>query len=89
MKFKFKIKKLLVIILVVYLGYTYISQQILINNKKTLLNDSKIELSEMEIENQNLIDEVKMSNTYRYVEILAREKLGLIKEGETVVVNGD
>lgn len=89
MKFKFKLKKLLLIILVVYLGYTYINQQILINEKKALLNDCKVELNEMEIENQNLMDEVKMSNTYSYVERLAREKLGLIKEGETVVVNDD
>lgn len=37
--------------------------------------------------NQKLQEEVKMSNSNVYIEKLAREKLGLIKQGETPVID--
>ena len=37
--------------------------------------------------NQKLKDEVKMSKSDSYIEKLARERLGLIKPGETPVID--
>jgi cell division protein FtsB len=37
--------------------------------------------------NQKLKDEVKMSKTDSYIEKLARERLGLLKPGETPVID--
>lgn len=44
------------------------------------------ELSAKE-KNQKLQDEIKMSKSDAYIEKLARERLGLIKEGETPVID--
>jgi cell division protein FtsB len=51
-----------------------------IDEKKTAVEKSKEE-------NQRLQDEVKVSKTDQYMEKLAREKLDLIKGGETPVIN--
>jgi cell division protein FtsB len=87
MKNKKKINKFIFVVIVIYLGYIFINQQIAINNKKVILTQYETELKEVSEENKNLLDEVKMSNTYKYVEKLARERLGFIKQGETVVIS--
>ncbi|WP_242947214.1 septum formation initiator family protein [Clostridium haemolyticum] len=46
-----------------------------------------MELQKVNDQHQKLLDTIKMSETNRYVEQLARERLGFLKQGETVVVN--
>ena len=87
MKNKKKSTKFIFGVIIIYLGYTFINQQIAINNKKAILSQYENQLKEVSEENKNLLDEVKMSNTYKYVEKLARERLGFIKQGETVVIS--
>lgn len=86
-KSKSKLKNLILAAIFIYLGYTFIHQEIVMNKKKAILTNYTIELEKVEDENKSLLDQIKMSNTFRYVEKLARERLGFIKEGETVVVN--
>ncbi|MCY6371964.1 FtsB family cell division protein [Clostridium ganghwense] len=86
MKKKFKFKSIIIIFIIFYVCYMLISQQITIKNKKAQLQQYKTELQEVSKEHQRLVDETKMSKTYRYVEKLARERLGFIKQGENAVM---
>jgi cell division protein FtsB len=54
---------------------------------KNQIADKKIEESKIKEKYQKLQDEVKMSKTDMYIEKLARERLGLIKQGETPVID--
>lgn len=50
-------------------------------------NNYTVEYNRLKEENKELQDEVELSKTDKYIEKLAREKLGLIKEGETPVID--
>ncbi|MDP4144507.1 MAG: septum formation initiator family protein [Bacillota bacterium] len=84
---RFKLKHLIVIVLIINVCYIMIRQQIVMHNIKTNMNEvNKLE-AKLKEENKNLQEEVKLSQSSGYVEKLAREKLGLIKEGETPVID--
>lgn len=86
MKKKSKVKIISFTFILLYVCYILVSQQMTIINKRAQLKDSKVELEKVTKENLRLADEKNMSETYRYVERLARERLGFIKQGESVVV---
>ncbi|MEY8763184.1 MULTISPECIES: FtsB family cell division protein [Clostridium] len=87
MKIKIKWKNIFLLLLVLYIGYIFVSQQITMQNIKKQISETKSEEQKLKVRNQKLQDEVKMSASDVYIEKLAREKLGLIKEGETPVIN--
>jgi len=89
MKKKSKLKTVAGIFVLTYVCYILVSQHITIRNKKAQLNEYMSELNEVNDEHRQLLDEKEMSKTYRYVEKLARERLGFIKQGESVVVEGN
>jgi cell division protein FtsB len=49
--------------------------------------NKKLEEQKIKETNKKLQDEVKMSSSDAYIEKLARERLGLIKQGETPVID--
>jgi len=49
----------------------------------------KQEEQSVQDKNQELKDEVKMSKSDSYIEKLARERLGLVKPGETPVIDSN
>jgi len=51
------------------------------------INLAQQEEQTVKTKNLELKDEVKMSKSDSYIEKLARERLGLIKEGETPVID--
>lgn len=85
----FNLKKVLFIITVVYCCFILITQQIRINKIKKETVSYQSELKLLQVKNQKLQDEVRMSKSEMYIEKLAREKLGLIKPGETPVINSN
>jgi cell division protein FtsB len=87
MKKKSKLKTIVGIFVLTYVCYILVSQQITIKNKRVQLDEYKAELRKANDEHQQLLDEEKMSKTYRYVEKLARERLGFIKQGESSVLD--
>lgn len=87
MKKKFKLKSVITISIICYVCYILASQQITIKNKRLQLQQYKSELEVTKKEQQRLLDETKISKTYRYVEKLARERLGFIKQGESAVIH--
>lgn len=86
MKKKSKVKGIAITFILLYVCYILVNQQITMKNKRAQLNESKSELEKVTKENRQLLDEKSMSETSRYVEKLARERLGFIKQGESVVV---
>lgn len=84
---KLNIKKLAIYILLVYAGFIFIGQQFKMYKLNVQIQAAKLEESKAKDKNKKLQDEVKMSKTDDYVEKLGRERLGLIKKGETPVIN--
>jgi cell division protein FtsB len=58
-------------------------------NIKKQIVERKTEEQKLKVKNQKLQDEIKMSASDIYIEKLAREKLGLIKQGETPVIDNN
>lgn len=85
-KKKLGIRRILIVFASVYVGYILFSTQITMNKLKKEIDVKHQELSKLQDKNQKLQDEVDMSKTDTYIEKLARERLGLIKPGETLVV---
>ncbi|MFC0904717.1 septum formation initiator family protein [Clostridium sp. MT-14] len=89
MKIKVKWKNIFFLLLVLYIGYIFVSQQITMQNIKKQIVERKTEEQKLKVKNQKLQDEIKMSASDIYIEKLAREKLGLIKQGETPVIDNN
>jgi Septum formation initiator len=84
-KNKFSFKKVVIFIAIIYVGYIVISTQISMNKIKAEINVKQQELETVKERNQKLQDEVNMTKTDAYYEKLARERLGLVKQGEAPV----
>ncbi|MBU3158854.1 septum formation initiator family protein [Clostridium frigoris] len=87
MKKKFNIKVLVLIFVFVYVSYLFIQQQATMGRQKKELQKYNLELQKKKQEKKTLQDEVELSKTDKYIEKLAREILGLVKEGETPVMD--
>jgi cell division protein FtsB len=87
MKKKFNIKGLVLIFVLVYVSYLFIQQQATMSRQKKELQKYNVELQKKKEEKKTLQDEVELSKTDKYIEKLAREILGLVKEGETPVMD--
>ena len=74
-------------LLLCYACFIFIKQQIIMQNIKAEILQNKVEQQKVKEKNQKLQDEVKMSKTDMYIENLARERLGFIKQGETPVID--
>lgn len=87
MKKKISLKHILICILIIYFSAIFINQQIIISKikKEQAINTNK--LNELKEKNKELQDQVNMSKSLDYIEKVAREKLNMIKKGETPVVN--
>ncbi|MBK5239747.1 septum formation initiator family protein [Clostridium sp.] len=87
MKKKFSIKTIILVFALVYVCYVLIQQQITMVRQKKDIQKYNVELQKKVEENKLLQDEVELSKTDKYLEKLAREILGLVKEGETPVMD--
>lgn len=85
-KKKLGFKRIIIVCASFYVGYILISTQITMLKLKKEIEVKYQDLSKLQDKNQKLQDEVDMSKTDSYIEKLARERLGLIKPGETLVV---
>lgn len=86
MKNKINLKSLMVIVLIMYACYIFVNQQITMNKFNNEIAAKKQELQKLKDKNEKLQDEVNMTKTDMYIEMLARER-NFIKEGETPVIN--
>jgi len=87
MRRKQKFKVIIFLLIFGNICYIFISQQIKMYSIKKQITLQQSEEQVVKQKNQKLQDEIKMSKTDAYIEKLARERLGLIKEGETPVID--
>lgn len=87
MKKKFGIKSVILAFALVYVFYILIQQEVTMVRQKKEIQKYNVELQKKREDNKLLQDEVELSKTDKYLEKLAREILGLVKEGETPVMD--
>lgn len=87
MRGKVNFKIILGIIVIGYILYILINQQLTINKINKNLLSAKDQVQKLKDENDQLQDRVEMSKTDKYVENLAREKDKLVKKGESTVLD--
>ena len=86
--FRYLVLVLLIIILISLIRDIFFGQFSLQENEKleTLIDKKEDELVKISEENETLKDEIKLlKNNDEYVEHVARENLGLVKEGEEYI----
>lgn len=86
--FRYLALTLLIVVLMSLLGDIFFGQFSLQENRKleTLIDGKEDELANIVEENEALKDEIiLLKNNDEYVEHIARENLGLIKEGEEYI----
>lgn len=84
---KSKIKIIILIIFSVNIVYIFINQQLTMSRIKKDINNKQENVNKISSENRRLQDEIKLTKTDKYTEKLARERLGLVKEGEIPVID--
>lgn len=80
-------RKVLIIVFVIYVSVTLINQQLTImrmEDRKAELNE---QIQEAKAETEKLNKQLEEASSDAYVEQIAREKLGLIKDGDIIYVD--
>jgi len=85
-KRKFRIRHVLLAIIIFYVGYTFINQQIMISRISQDIKKYGEQNKKLEGSNDNFKDQIEYAKTKEYKERMARERIGLIMPGETVYI---
>lgn len=86
---KFKLKIIILMIFAVNIGYIFVNQQLTMSRIKKDIKAKQETMNKLSSENRKLQDEIKLTKTDKYTEKLARERLGLVKEGEIPVIDSN
>ncbi len=85
---KINAKKLIFSLLIVYVVVTFINQQITMHKIRNQISEKEIRIKKkLKKKIKNYRTKSKLSKSKDYIEKLARERLRLIKKGETPVIN--
>ena len=87
MKGKTKLKKMGIVLGMVYVFFTIISQQRIMYRQKNEIIIHKQELKKAKDQNKRIEDEYNICDTELYIERIGREKMGLIKQGEISIID--
>jgi cell division protein FtsB len=89
-KKRFNLKYVIYVLAMCYVGYILVSQQVAINRVNYDIDKYKEQNKKIEETNSYLKDQIDFAKTDEYKEKMAREKIGLIKPGETVyIIDGE
>lgn len=83
---KFNYKRIVLLVAGLYVGFIFVNQQIIMFRQHRDIQKYTAELNSVEEKYEKLQEEFKLSQDDEYIERIAREKLGLIKEGEQTVL---
>ncbi len=90
MKKKLTVSKIIVVLICAFFLLSLGRQFIALNKIKKSMSTQQEELNQLKEKNQKLQAEVESAQSnYEYIEKLARERLGLIKEGEQVIESSE
>ena len=86
MKKRLTINKVIIIVIFVVFIFSLIRQGVALKRIKENLSVERQNLNQLKEENEKLQAEVESAQSdHEYIEKLARERLGLIKDGEQVI----
>ena len=86
MKKRLTINKVIIIVIFAVFIFSLIRQGVALKRIKENLSVQRQNLNQLKEENEKLQAEVESAQSdYEYIEKLARERLGLIKDGEQVI----
>lgn len=83
---KCKLPVLVIVFLLCYLAISFGSQFSRLSNMQRDVGNIQLQVQELRDKNATLQDELRMVQSDAYIEKTAREKMGLVKPGETRVV---
>lgn len=87
MRKKMNLKGIVIIILFLVFGFNVVKQTMAIKRINDDITEKSEQLNEKKEENRKLQAELeRVQSNYDYLEKLARERLGLIKEGEQIIL---
>jgi len=86
LKFKLKGPSVILLILLGFLFYSFGGQVVEMYNVQKELKNIQAQMDELKSRNADLRKQVEQLNSAAYVEREAREKLGLVKPGEKVIL---
>lgn len=86
-KKKFSIGTILIAALIIYFVFVTIEQEKILDNKAKELQDVQVTIEEEKKMKLKLDEQLKNVNNGASIEKAARQKLGLVKEGERVFVD--
>ena len=87
MKKRINYRKVVFLVLLVYLSYFLFRQYQTTNRISAEIRNQKLLSERLKEEHDKLQDDVELAKTNKYQEIIARQMLNLIKDGETPVIN--
>ena len=86
MKKRLTINKVIIVVIFAVFIFSLVIQGIALKIIKEILSVERHNLNQLKEENEKLQAEVESAQSdYEYIEKLARERLGLIKDGEQVI----
>lgn len=85
-KRRLRFRHVLIILILVYVGYTVVDQQMMINRLNEDIAKYSMENKKIEDANAILKDQIQYAGTDEFLERAARERMGLVKPGETVYI---
>lgn len=87
MRKKITLRGILIIVLFLVFGFNVVKQTMAIKRINNDIAEKSEQLNEKKEENRKLQAELeRVQSNYDYLEKLARERLGLIKEGEQIIL---
>lgn len=84
---KFNFKRLLITTFILYAGITLINQEVIIGKLTNVQKEKTQKVESIKLENAKLSKEIENADTDAYKEKMAREQLGLVKQGELIYIN--
>lgn len=84
-----RVLSLITVGLIIYFAYVIVSQQQTISEKSDKLKECQAKIQEETTTNKQLKVEKENSRSDEFIEKIAREKLGMVKQNERVFVDID
>ena len=81
-----KVVRIVILIIFVTMGIGIIRSVYTLSQKKGIIAERQQVLRELSDKNKKLQEDLRQATSPAFIEQAARDKLGLVKEGETVVI---
>ena len=83
------LKKIILILLIIYAFITFINQQKLLNSYSMQKSNLEEQIAEAQEKQELLKKEKENVNSLEYIEAVARERLDMYKENEVVYIDSE